>query len=569
MNEENKTGEEIKQQGKPLQGDHSAGGLQESEFQAAGQREFEAHELERYPNPWARESRQLYMQQQALRKSAPPVYKTADKLLLAGAFLLGLIFVWFFYDKSLGISVPLFLIVFYALLFAYTGPVLNRKAMFGWLLCSSVFMLSLTFFIFSNEILSVLNVLMLPWLILLQTILVTGANSYKWFSPGILIDLLYSAFVRCLMHISKPFGVLSSIVRSKIGGDGKKSVGSRVIVGLVISVPILLILLLLLSSADMVFGKIVEGIPNFFESLDLNGLLPKLILALFVFFTSFSYMWSLAHCEKLSSGNKGAVPPKVQEEKGSWDPVILVTITAAIDFLYIFFVVIQFTYLFGRYGLPDGFTYSEYARNGFSELVLVSLLNIGLLALTLTQIRKGSLGLERVFKVLNSVMVCCTFVMLFSAYYRMSLYEQAYGFTFLRIMTQAFMIFLFVLFVITMARVWNDRLPLVKPYIIAAVIAFVVINYINVDVMIAQKNIQRYYETGNIDVSYFNHLSNAAVKELKELNELTKDKNPEVASEAHQILKQRKEMLSEKTDWQSFNLDDYFAGKEILQYSIE
>ena len=69
-------------------------------------------------------------------------------------------------------------------------------------------------------------------------------------------------------------------------------------------------------------------------------------------------------------------------------------------------------------------------------------------------------GADIVLKILNTVMICCTFIMLYSAHYRMSLYENAYGFTFLRAMTHAFMVFLLILFIITLARVWFTYLPL-------------------------------------------------------------------------------------------------------------
>ncbi len=499
------------------------------------------------------------LQYRSFQKTTAPVplvYSASDKLLLAGALLIGIIFVWLFYDKYPGISVPLFIITFYALLFAYTRPVLKKEARFGWFLCLPVLLLSLTFVLFGNEILMVLNILALPWLILLQTILVTGVNSYKWSSPGILMDLLIGAFARCLMHIPKPFAILSSIVHSRTGGSGKKSVGSRVLLGLLISLPLLLTLLLLLSSADMVFGKIVEKIPNFFDSLSIEDFVSKSIIAIFIFFISFSYLWSLRHGDRFIETKTGLVSIKTSDEKKRWDPVILITVTSAVDILYVFFVIIQFTYLFGGAGLPDGFTYSEYARSGFFELILVSLLNVGLLALTLTYTKKGSGGVDMIFRLLNTLMICCTFVMLCSAYFRMSLYEDAYGFTFLRIMTKAFMVFLLVLFVITMARVWYDRLPLLKPYIAAAVIAFTAINFINIDVMIVRKNIERYHQTGIIDMDYIKNSSNSVTKELQEL---TADKNPEVASRAKQILKYRKNRLMEKTGWQSFSLADYYA----------
>ena len=484
-----------------------------------------------------------------------PVYLKEDKLFLAGALLLGILFTLLFYGKHLGISVPLFIIAFYVLLFVYARPVPGKKDLFAWLLCVPVMLISLTFFIFRNVTLMVLNALALPWLIILQTVLVTGANSYRWYSPGIIADLFFGIFARSLIHIAKPFRIFASILRSRTGGE-KKSTGIRIAAGIVIALPLLLILVLLLSSADMVFGRIMENVPEYLEAINFGEFLGKALVTLLIFLTSFSYIWSLKRKEKFISSADGLISVKTADEKRKWDPVVLITVTASIDLLYIFFVIIQFTYLFGRSGLPEGFTYSEYARSGFSELIMVSLLNMGLLALTLTYTKKGTRGLDITFRLLNTITICCTFVMLASAYYRMLLYEEAYGFTFLRIMTRAFMIFLFVLFAVTMARVWNDRLPLLKPYIAAALVAFTVVNYINVDAMIAGKNIERYYRTGIIDIYYLSTLSNDAVGELIKLAD---SDDPEVAEEVRGILEERKESLYADSDWQSFNLADYRA----------
>jgi len=490
------------------------------------------------------------------------VFRPADTKLFAGAFALGLLFVWLFYGKQPGISIPLFVIAFYVLLLAYARPTLKKESMFGWFMSIPVLMLSLTYFFYRNEVLMVLNILILPVLILLQTLLITGVNSYNWYSPAIIIDLILGIFYRCTVHILKPFKLLSKILHGKSGDNSEKSksLGMRILAGLLLSVPIVLILLALLSSADMVFGRLVETLPEFFERINLGDFLGKALVTLIIFTISFSYIWSLGHGEKCAEDAFGEIKPAEPEQKRRLDQVTIITVTVAVDIIYLIFVIIQFAYLFGQSGLPEGLTYSAYARNGFFELILVSLLNIGLLACTLTFTKKGQAGTEISLKVLNTIMIGCTFVMLTSAHYRMSLYENAYGFTFLRVMTHAFMVFLFVLFVITLARVWIDRLPLLKPYIAVAVAAFTIINYINVDALIANNNLLRYYNTNVIDMDYFQSLSNDAVEELIIL---AGDKNADVAAEADKQLNERKERLMREKDWQSFNLSDYRALRLI------
>jgi hypothetical protein len=484
-----------------------------------------------------------------------------DRFMTAGALAFGILFVWLLYGKIPGISIPLFLIAFYALLLVYAKPVIKREeALFGWILCIPILLLSLTYVVFGNVFFKILNLLVLPLLVLLQTLLVTGANSFKWDSPGIFAELLFGIFYRCLAHVAKPFRIVSGLFRKNQSGAGTKSVAFRILTGILISLPLLLILLALLSSADMVFGKLMERVAKLFEVISLPDVIGKILAALMIFFLTFSYLWSIRHGERMQESTIKGLMPETATQKGLWDPIMIITVTAAVNILYIVFVIIQFAYLFGGAGLPDGFTYAEYARSGFFELVFVTLLNIGFLVCTLTFTKKGGSLEALLLRILNTLMIGCTFVMLYSAHFRMSLYEEAYGYTFLRVMTHAFMVFLLALFLVTLARVWKDGLPLLKPYMIIAITAFVIVNYINVDMIIARKNIEQYSTTGAIDIAYFDVLSSSAVAELKSL---TQDKNPDTAKAAAKLLEQRKEELNRNTPWQSFNLADYRARIEL------
>src|SRR5690625_6827275 len=92
-------------------------------------------------------------------------------------------------------------------------------------------------------------------------------------------------------------------------------------------------------------------------------------------------------------------------------------------------------------------------------------------------------------------------VMLTSAFKRLSLYEQAYGFTMDRFLAHAFMIFLMVIFAYTFIRVWVKRISLIHFYLIVGLIFYTVLNVINVEQFIVDKNLERYEQTGKIDVN--------------------------------------------------------------------
>ena len=80
-----------------------------------------------------------------------------------------------------------------------------------------------------------------------------------------------------------------------------------------------------------------------------------------------------------------------------------------------------------------------------------------------------------------------TFNMLFSAHYKMSLYEQTYGFTYLRIFVHIFMLMLFMLFIVALIGIWNRKMPLNKVLIVIVLSMYILLNYINVDKIIAEK----------------------------------------------------------------------------------
>ena len=87
-------------------------------------------------------------------------------------------------------------------------------------------------------------------------------------------------------------------------------------------------------------------------------------------------------------------------------------------------------------------------------------------------------------------------VLLSSAFMRLSMYEDAYGFSFIRIMAHSFMIFLVVIFMYTFIKIWIEKLSLFHFYFISSLLYYTVMNVIDVEKMIVSKNIDRYEQTG-------------------------------------------------------------------------
>lgn len=484
--------------------------------------------------------------------------KKKNGVLLLCSVLLGIAFDLLIYRMDFGVSYPIFVIVFYAMLIICARDNISFRLDMGWLLSIPILLLSATYFIFSNQMFKILNFLVIPVLIIAQTVLITGSNSNAWNTFGFVAELLYSMLVRLFANVFKPFKVIATLVPEK-SFFSRDTKGRKVLLGLLISVPLLLVVLPLLASADEVFGKMLSFIPSIFANIRIDEILARIILGMVVAILSFSYIWSLTRTNKSTTQC-----PKIEMGRfpAKFEQVTVSTVLAVVNIVYIVFVIIQFAYLFAgaSFALPKDFTYSEYARRGFFELIAVTIINLTILLVVIGFTGKGENKSITSVRMLNSLLIANTMVMLVSAFIRMSLYEKAYGYTYLRILTHAFMVFLFVLFIITLFRIWNDRAGLVKPYVVTALIAFVIINYMNIDVIIAKNNINRFSSAYKLDAKYLTNLSDDAVPEMVKF---ANDNPGEASAAVKENLEGRKERLSAPKRWQAFNISELRAKKAL------
>jgi hypothetical protein len=185
------------------------------------------------------------------------------------------------------------------------------------------------------------------------------------------------------------------------------------------------------------------------------------------------------------------------------------------------FVAAQLTVMFGGHGYlrrTTGLTYAEYVHQGFGQLTVATALTLAVVAVAR---RKASLSTPRdrlVLRVLLGALCALTLVVVASALYRMHVYEEAYGFTRLRVLVSVFegwlgLVLLLVLATgITLRGPWVPRAALLTGAALLLGLAAV-----NPDAYIAERNVERFEETGRIDWYYLSGLSADAVPVLAEL----------------------------------------------------
>ena len=197
----------------------------------------------------------------------------------------------------------------------------------------------------------------------------------------------------------------------------------NVLIGGVIAIPLLLIVTALLSSADLLFGKMTSRVYTFMFS---NNMYLIVMMVIFGFLV----------CYSILCGAAGLAPGK-QKVRAKADPVIGVTVTILLLLVYALFCGIQVAYLFnnGLFKLPAEFTYAEYARRGFFELLAVTCFNILLILFCMNVFRESKL-----LRFVLSAITVCTYIMIASSAYRMILYIGEYHLTFLRLFVLLFLL---------------------------------------------------------------------------------------------------------------------------------
>lgn len=481
---------------------------------------------------------------------------------LITALLLAAIHQYLFFENSVGVSYPIFVVLFYAYMLYYSKDILRKPTWVSYVGLAAILLLSFSYVLFTNPVFSTLNSLAIPILIVLHMSFMLNSRNLSWTSPALIVNALDQLLPQNLRHWGTVFGWIRQMGGPRLK-EGQKHAAGKILIGLLVSCPLLLVVTSLLSSADGVFNQLLSEIPKVLNGISLGEGFVRTLWTFIFGLGLFGYLW-------------GFVKPHQPEElprKEGWepleplptfkiDPIIAATILFAINSVYVLFVIVQFSYLFGSWEglLPEGSSYAEYARRGFFELIIVTSLNFVILMSTLVLGGKVSGMLQKIINILLHVMVVCSMVMLYSAYTRLNLYEEAYGYTYIRFLVHAFMIFLAILLIIAGLRILFQGLPMAKCYIILGLASYVIMNYVNMDVMIADRNIDRFKTSGNIDAEYLATLSTDATPTLIEFS-----RQENGMLDAH-LRDRLRDAAKGKRNWPSFNLSEHRARHALQKY---
>ena len=383
-------------------------------------------------------------------------------------------------------------------------------------------------------------------------------------------DYIVGAFQLFVNSIAQPFNLISTKNPEEADDSEdekpKRSGWKRItpyLRGILIALPIVAVLASLLSAADPIFS---EWLQEIIELLRLEKL-PEYIFRLFLI-----SIWTFLIAGLLLYALYKSEEESLVGEDKPWPPRFLgftetTIILGAINLLFFSFATIQFKYFFGgeKNISLEGFTYSEYARRGFGELLAVAFFTLFVI-MVLSGITRREKAKDRItFSVLTGAMTAFIWVILVSSLQRLALYEAAYGFTRLRTYSHLCVLWIGVLFLAILVLEIFQKYRYFTLATTAAIAGFVLtMNVVNVDSFITRKNIQRLaLEEAALDTHYLKTLSNDAIPDLIKLAD-----DPGVSKQEQQditaILACRAAQLKEREwKWQSFTLPAYGAEKAL------
>lgn len=207
----------------------------------------------------------------------------------------------------------------------------------------------------------------------------------------------------------------------------------NIIFGTIIGVFISGLILALLTSADAYFDKFLSSIVT---NINVDFNLWYVIKGIIYFVILFVIGINLFKNKEIT----------LKESKmGCVNKTVITTMLFIVNFVFVLFLISEISKLCGNFlKVPKGYIYSSYAREGFFQLLFVTLINFGII---LYLIYKTNLVKEdKKVKCLVLSLIAFSIFLIFNSYYRMFLYIGRFGFTNLRLQVILFLFMEIILF---------------------------------------------------------------------------------------------------------------------------
>ncbi|MCF0130164.1 MAG: DUF4173 domain-containing protein [Pseudobutyrivibrio sp.] len=210
--------------------------------------------------------------------------------------------------------------------------------------------------------------------------------------------------------------VLTPFTDAKEGlNSGDKAKVKSAIVGVIIAVPLVSVIIWILMGADVIYENLVMDVLTFTD-IDYWNMIRITFKSMYRFF--------IFYCIIRVMSDKNDVLPS-QKEKPNKDALAGIIIMISISLVYITFIYVQIYAHIGKiFTLPQGYSYAEYAREGYFELLEACVIN-----LLVVQMCKWIFKNNTLLKAIMVFVCAATYILLGDSFLRLNMYVGVYGYT--------------------------------------------------------------------------------------------------------------------------------------------
>lgn len=446
-----------------------------------------------------------------------------------------------FYGKEIGISMLIFSIIGNGLIsyiLIRKNKIKNKK---GFFLIIPIILLSSTYFIFANTTFYIANIFIIIILnLMMYAIVITPKNYLRGYIVNS-FELLKNAITGCKEGIdyTKEKSKENIKIKNKIEKENVK----KIAISLLIVFAVVGVVIGLLISADSIFANIFENIANVFKNINISSTLRFVIRLVLIVV---AYILILSFILKLNKEyNYQAKELKTNNNKYAFTIKLLLI---ALNIVYLVFCFIQIESLFAKINIDTDFNYASYARTGFFQLMFVSFINFAVILLS----NRFNENKEKSIKILNLLLVIFTIIIAISSMYRMYMYQMEFGLTYLRMFVYIILITEILTFIPITIYIFYEKFDFMKCSFVIWICIYCAINFINIERIIVDTNVNRTSSTRGIDYEYICSIASEDSFDILEA-ELQKDN-----LNALDKLRLTKTLLtlaneSKEMDWQEFN----------------
>ena len=418
------------------------------------------------------ENKVVVEQQQEVMSKPLSLYDTCIKenfqIYGVASILYGIFYVFCMFKNDAGVTYPIFVVAtigYIVFVLQKLEMKLKKESRFYMI---AMLLLGISTFCTDDERIILLNKSGV-FLLTISMILGIVYDTSKW-NLGKYLGSIIQVCMMAIGEVSTPFHDAAWYIKNKLGKKNSKYL--YLLIGIGITIPVFIVVFVLLTSADAVFREWANHMVE-----DIDGWDLYLAGLMFLFMTFMSY------CLVVYIGKK-TLKEEVNESR-KLEPLIGIPVASVLSLLYLVFSGIQIVYLFmGNMQLPEGYTYAEYAREGFFQLLAVSIINLVIVLIGLCYFKPS-----KVLKVVLTIMSFCTFIMIASSAMRMVIYIQYYYLTFLRIFVLWSLAVLTLIFAGVIAYIIKKSFPLFRYSLVVFTCCYIAFSFSHPDYWIAKVNL--------------------------------------------------------------------------------